>query len=272
MLINYDRLSDPSENLKATLIGDGIFMLSPNPLPAVVRAQIGREHRLLFDLPEDKKRAHICALKSGRRGYIPFAVEQGQAHMAPDPKEGWHISREPRDSTENRRFYIENFWPKELQTFAPVFQSLYRDCDRISTELIRAIARSFGFAAYGESLAFEANGVLRLLRYRRRSQTALAAPHTDIGLFTLHLHRTGQPCEVFIDGKWRALEAPEDALVVLTGEMLMRVTSGLVRAPLHRVPEATEESYREFAGFFAHPNPQAILRSQCPDGPVQFRD
>ena len=115
----------------------------------------------------------------------------------------------------------------------------------------------------------EGNSLLRAAHYpplgtQRDPQAMRAAPHEDINLITLLCEATDAGLEVLSAKGWAAVECKTGQIVVDSGDMLSRVTGGLIPATTHRVVNPAPGS--EAAGrsrfslpFFAHPPPECDL-------------
>jgi isopenicillin N synthase-like dioxygenase len=107
----------------------------------------------------------------------------------------------------------------------------------------------------------EGNSVLRVLHYppipagaNARSQRA--APHEDINLITLLCEATDSGLQILTrDGCWLPVSALEGQIIVDSGDMLSRVTNGVVPSTTHRVvAEGAECSRPRYSmPFFVHP-------------------
>ncbi len=108
-----------------------------------------------------------------------------------------------------------------------------------------------------------------------------AAPHEDINLITLLCAATDEGLELRRrDGTWLPVAAAPGQIVVDAGDMLCRVTNGVVPAATHRVvvppPRAGETAGRERFSlpFFVHPYPDCDLsvlpRFVSPERPARF--
>jgi isopenicillin N synthase-like dioxygenase len=89
-----------------------------------------------------------------------------------------------------------------------------------------------------------------------------AAPHEDINLITLLCEASDAGLEIQRrDGRWLPVETPPGRIIVDSGDMLCRVTGGVVPATTHRVvqPASSATRPRFSLPFFAHPAPACDL-------------
>ncbi|MBB4659027.1 isopenicillin N synthase family dioxygenase [Parvularcula dongshanensis] len=210
-----------------------------------------------FALPEEEKLAYVVG-RDGQRGYTAFGREHAKDSPAPDLKEFWHVGRDA---------IAPNVWPERPKSFSREVAWLYEALDELGLKLLRALTGPLEVPADTfDEIAEGGNSVLRLLHYPPLSQDAdpasiRAAAHEDINLITLLVSASASGLELLDrDGTWRAIEAPADAVIVDTGDMLARITNDHLPATTHRVvnPEGPNGS-RYSMPFFLHPRPDAKL-------------
>ncbi|ADM09445.1 oxidoreductase [Parvularcula bermudensis HTCC2503] len=239
------------------LIDHGIDLTRLNDVYETVAA--------FFAQAEDDKARFIVG-RDGQRGYTPFGRESAKDTAIPDLKEFWHVGREA---------VAPNVWPDHPPAFRSEISWLYEALDATGHGLLAALEEGLGVGAGDLTrLAEGGNSVLRLLHYPPVTATAppgslRAAAHEDINLITLLVAASAEGLELLSrDGEWRAIDAPPDALIVDSGDMLARLTNGFLPATTHRVvrPRTVNRS-RYSLPYFLHPRPDALLA--CLDG---FRD
>lgn len=227
-----------------------------------------------FALPDAAKR-HYAGIDGGSRGYTPFRVEHAKDSPLPDLKEFWHVGQEAPG-------YAANVWPAEIPALREPSLRLYRSLERVAGTILRALAEHFGLP--GETFAGMmqgGNSVLRVIHYPPVSPdfdpAVRAAPHEDINLITLLCEATGSGLEILTrDGVWLPVETGPGQIVVDAGDMLSRVTNGVVPATTHRVvnPKSSANRERYSMPFFVHPYPSCDLtvldRFVTPDHPSRF--
>lgn len=197
--------------------------------------------------------------------------------FAPDDKHGWITGRR------------HNVYPAGMNDFANLSASVYRAQESVCLTVLEALAeflddhngviRKLVADDSGQSIAEHS---LRVYRYpgMKRNSAWLGDPllvrvgeHRDISLLTVLAKATLPGLQVQTrDGAWISVRVPENALVVLAGEILSEMTKGLrggtgrsleIHAPLHRVVGSaetmTEDRYT--APFFFNPD----LRQRIPN-------
>ena len=210
-----------------------------------------------FALPEAEKRAYVVGV-DGQRGYTPFGREHAKDADAPDLKEFWHVGRDA---------IAPNVWPERPEAFEREVAWLYEALDGLGLKLLRALTGPLGVAEDTfERVAAGGNSVLRLLHYPPLAgdadpRSVRAAAHEDVNLITLLVSASAAGLELKDrEGRWRAIDAPPDSVIVDAGDMLARITNGALPSTTHRVvnPEGPNTS-RYSMPFFLHPRPDAVL-------------
>jgi isopenicillin N synthase-like dioxygenase len=238
--------------------------------------------RAFFALPEAAKLRYRLEGGAGQRGYTPFGVEtaKGAAHF--DLKEFWHVGRELPPGHPWRARMPDNVWPAEIPDFKPRELWLYDALEALGDQLMRAIARYLGL----ETDVFAAatrlgNSVLRLLHYPPApfdGPHIRAAAHEDINTITLLLGAEEAGLEVRDrDGAWLPINPPPGAVVVNIGDMLQRLTNGVLPSTSHRVVNPAPERRgvaRYSTPFFLHFAPDYLIRTLpgciTPERPDQY--
>ena len=225
-----------------------------------------------FALPEAEKRRYMVGA-DGQRGYTPFGREHAKDADAPDLKEFWHVGRDE---------IAPNLWPDRPADFEREIAWLYDALDALGLRLLRALTDPLGVPeGTFDAMAAGGNSVLRLLHYPPLSPDAdprsiRAAAHEDINLITLLVSASAAGLELKDrEGRWHAVDAPPDSVIVDSGDMLARITNGALPSTTHRVvnPEGPNTS-RYSMPFFLHPRPDAVLsvfeQYDGPDAPLDI--
>ena len=111
------------------------------------------------------------------------------------------------------------------------------------------------------------NSVLRVIHYPDQegevpAGAVRAAQHEDINLITLLITSTASGLQLQRrDGSWMDVNAEPGEIIVDSGDMLARITNGVLPATTHRVVNPPDGGTRRFSlPFFVHPRPEVILR------------
>lgn len=215
-----------------------------------------------FKLPlETKKKYEILEL-GGQRGYTSFGREHAKGSEAPDLKEFWQIGQEVQGEFVSKERYPDNLQVKEIPDFNQLSMLLYRGFERSGSILLKAIACYLGLDEnYFEPYIKNGNSILRAIHYPPITQepknAIRAEAHEDINLITLLVGASAEGLEVMTaEGKWLAVNAPENHFVINVGDMLQRLTNNRLKSTTHRVVNPPREKWhtsRYSIPFFLHP-------------------
>lgn len=217
--------------------------------------------RRFFALPESAKGVY-SGIEGGARGFTAMGVEHAKDSIYPDLKEFYHVGQELPEGHPYRCEYPANVWPAELSELQAPTLALYRGLEACAETILRALADYFELPRERfASMMKDGNSVLRAIHYpavpaEADPRSVRAAPHEDINLITLLCESTDSGLEILTrGGDWLPVEAVEGQIVVDAGDMLSRVTNGVVPATTHRVvnPPAGSRSERYSLPFFVHP-------------------
>jgi isopenicillin N synthase-like dioxygenase len=221
---------------------------------------LGRAYALaqqVFALPDAVKHRYAA----GMRGYTPFGVEHAKDTQVADLKEFWQIGHEPAAGGADPQPFPPNVWPAEAPEFRPTFQALFDRLNETGVVLLRALAPGLGLPErHFDPLVRRGTSILRVLHYpplgsRVDPHAVRSARHEDINFLTIMVAAEGAGLELLDrDGTWLPVETEPSNLIVDSGDMLARMTGGLIPATTHRVvnPEGPNIS-RYSMPFFMHP-------------------
>lgn len=245
-----------SSALMAGLKRHGFITLEGHLVDETLLADSYRLAAQFFALPEAAKRAYAGAL----RGYTPFGVEHAKDHAAPDLKEFWQIGHEKGGEH-------PNVWPDEPAAFRDTFLTLFERLFETGGLLLEAIALGLDLPAdYFAPRVEGGTSLLRLLHYPPIPEgvdpdCVRAAAHEDINLITLLVAADGAGLELLDkDGRWLPVETARGDLVVDTGDMMARITNGVLPATTHRVVNPTGPNVSRYSmPFFLQPRSEVVL-------------
>ena len=277
--LNWSALGDsPGElgpRLLAGLRERGYLRLVGHPL-AELSGPMFSQARQLFALPPAVKQSLHIRHSTNFRGYSgpgdEFTAER------PDYKETFDLGLEQaewdRSGPAYRSLLGSNRWPAQLPEFEPLFRAAMAATLRIGQTLLACLLDALGCAAELAAL-FEPEpfGLMRLLRYpsmRERPGVARGlGAHTDYGLFACVLQsEVGGLRAQSPDGRWRALTPEPEALIVMPGDMLERLTGGDLRATPHAVEGPTGDAPRYSISLFVEPSLDARIAPLVPAVPA----
>ena len=218
-----------------------------------------------FAMPEAVKQAS----NGGLRGYTPFGTEHAKDHAVPDLKEFYSVGREAvpeRDGELDPEHYPPNVWPAAPATLREVFSSLYSALDGAGQQLLAALEPALQLpAGWFATRCVAGNSVLRVIHYPPVGAgvspgAVRSAAHEDINLLTLLVAARGGGLQLLDrDGTWLPVETEPRNLIVDSGDMLARLTNGVIPATTHRVVNPGGEfanianASRYSMPFFLHP-------------------
>jgi isopenicillin N synthase-like dioxygenase len=217
--------------------------------------------KAFFALPDEVKRKYYIEGGGGQRGYTPFGIETAKGAAAHDLKEFWHVGRELPPGHAFRGHMAANVWPAEVPSFHDTFRELYGTFDRTGLKILGAIARFLKIDEdYFIDTVRDGNSVMRLLHYPpivgEPGGNVRAGAHEDINTITLLLGAEEAGLELLTrDGRWIPVSSMPGELVVNIGDMLQRLTNGVLRSTTHRVvnpPPDRRGRSRYSMPFFLH--------------------
>ncbi len=227
-------------------------------------------YKTFFALPDAVKRRYHVPGGGGARGFTPFGIETAKGAVHHDLKEFWHIGRELPAGHRYARYMPPNLWADEVPRFREVSLAMFDALDALGRRLLRAIARFLQLEAnWFEPLVCEGNSVLRVIHYPplppTPTQSVRAGAHEDINVITLLMGAEEPGLEVLTkQGRWLPVNPPPGSLVVNVGDMLQRLTNGVLRSTTHRVVNPAQERAgvaRFSLPFFLHFNPDFVIET-----------
>ncbi|HEY8592455.1 MAG TPA: 2-oxoglutarate and iron-dependent oxygenase domain-containing protein [Sphingomicrobium sp.] len=239
----------------------GFAVIADHGIPDDLIARAEEKSKAFFALSEEVKRNYHIAGGGGARGYTPFGIETAKGHKAHDLKEFWHVGRDLAEGHRFRDHMPDNVWPAEVPSFRDTFTELYATFDRAGLRILKAIARYLQVdESFFEDAVRDGNSVLRLLHYPPQKEPTgehiRAGAHEDINAITLLLGAEEAGLELLTkDGRWIPVSPEPGQMVINIGDMLQRLTNGLLRSTSHRVvnPAPDRASKARYSmPFFLH--------------------
>ncbi len=254
--------------LGEALVEYGFVAVDNHGVDRAALAAMYREIRTFFDLPKDVKRQYERPEGGRQRGYTALGQEHAKYHDVPDIKEFWHVGPEIPVGHPLKGIVPDNIWPTEVPGFAEAAQGLFATLHSSACVLLRAIAR-FLDAEEDEFIRMVdgANTILRMIRYPVPEAVTMpkdavwAAQHEDINVITLLPEATDAGLQLLRrDGTWMPITPIPNQVIADSGDMLERLTNGLIPSTTHRVmaPERVEKP-RYSMPYFVHAVPDYVL-------------
>ena len=259
-----------AQELGNSFVEYGFAIVRDHGIPEDLIHRAEEKAKSFFALPEDVKNKYYIEGTGGARGYTPFGIETAKGFKAHDLKEFWHVGRELAEGHKFREVMADNIWPAEVQDFRNTFTQLYAAFDEAGVKVLRAIARFLKVDEdYFTDTVRDGNSVMRLLHYPAQSEPTgehiRAAAHEDINTITLLLGAEEAGLELKTkDGRWIPVSPKPGELVINIGDMLQRLTNGVLRSTSHRVvnPAPDRASHARYSmPFFLHFRPDFIIEA-----------
>ena len=259
-----------SDELGQSFVDYGFAIVRDHGIPQHLIDRAEQLSKQFFALPEEVKRKYLIAGSGGARGYTAFGVETAKGAQAFDLKEFWHVGRELPAGHKFRDVMADNIWPDEVPGFKETYLALYDAFDEAGVKVLRAIARFLEVdEEYFTDTVRDGNSVMRLLHYPAQDEPTgnhiRAGAHEDINTITLLLGAEEAGLELKTkDGRWIPVSPKEGELVINIGDMLQRLTNGLLRSTSHRVvnPAPDRASHARYSmPFFLHFRPDFMIEA-----------
>ncbi|MFM7707878.1 MAG: isopenicillin N synthase family dioxygenase [Gammaproteobacteria bacterium] len=242
----------------------GFVIIADHGIPQALSDRFLGLYKTFFAWPEAEKRRYHIAGGGGARGYTPFGIETAKGAVHHDLKEFWHVGRELSPGHPYKHYMAGNIWIDGLPGFRETSLEMFETFDRTGRRLLTAIARVLGLAPdLFEDKVQVGNSVLRVIHYPpmppQPTESVRAGAHEDINVITLLLGAEEPGLQVLTrQGEWLAANPAPGSMVVNVGDMLQRLTNGVLRSTTHRVvnPASDRAQHARFSmPFFLHFNP-----------------
>ena len=258
------------QELGNSFVEYGFAIVRDHGIPQKLIDRAEQLSKQFFALPDDVKKKYLVPGGGGARGYTAFGIETAKGAQAFDLKEFWHVGRELPVGHKFREVMADNIWPDEIPGFKETFLALYDAFDAAGVKVLRAIAR---FLKVDEDhftdTVRDGNSVMRLLHYPAQTEPTgnhiRAGAHEDINTITLLLGAEEAGLELKTkDGRWIPVSPKPGELVINIGDMLQRLTNGVLRSTSHRVvnPAPDRASHARYSmPYFLHFRPDFVIEA-----------
>ena len=235
----------------------GFVILTGHGVPTALLQGAYRAAEQVFALDEAIKRGYAAGL----RGYTPFGVEHAKDSARPDLKEFWQIGHEGEE-------FETNIWPQEVPAFRTAFEALFAALNDTGLILLQALAPQLGLPErHFDPAVRRGTSLLRVLHYPPLRadvdpDSVRSAAHEDINFLTVMVAAAGPGLQLLDrDGRWLPVETEPTNLIVDSGDMLARITNGLIPATTHRVVNPAGPNVSRYSmPFFMQPTRETSLR------------
>lgn len=249
----------------------GFAVISDHPIPQSVIDNNLDATKAFFALPESVKLKYDGRAGGGQRGYTAFGVENAKGKAEADLKEFWHTGRALPPDSPYRASMADTPQVKEVPNFDMATRALYEALDQFGRKLLHAVAMHLNLEeTWFDNKVDMGNSILRLLHYPPQLNpppegSVRAGAHEDINVITLLLGAEEAGLEVrHRTGKWLGVNPPAGAMVINCGDMLQRLTAGVLPSTTHRVVNPAPERARfprYSTPFFLHFNQDVMIEA-----------
>jgi len=272
------RSGDPARKTQfVQTLGDayesiGFIALKNHGLSQEQTDELYQDVQEFFQLPDAAKQTYEVPELAGQRGYISKGKEHAKGRNTGDLKEFFHVGQHVEDDNDPvKETYPDNIFPQEVPRFAQSTMKAYRTLEAAGKDILRAIALYLQLPEnYFDDKVRNGNSILRPIHYfpienpeAVPADAVRAAEHGDINLITLLMGASADGLQVKRrDGKWIPITALPDQIVVNVGDMLQRLTNGVLKSTIHRVvnpPREKMNTSRYSIPFFMHPRSEMSL-------------
>ena len=268
----------------------GFAVIAEHPVAqSVIDANLAAT-KAFFALPPAEKAKYDGADGGGQRGYTAFGVENAKGKAEPDQKEFWHTGRALPDDSPYRATMAETPSVGEVDGFDDATRAMYDALDEFGRVLLRGVALHLGLREdWFDDKVQNGNSILRLLHYPPQMDpppagSVRAGAHEDINVITLLLGAEEAGLQVkHRSGEWLSVSPPAGSIVINCGDMLQRLTAGVLPSTTHRVINPSPERARfprYSTPFFLHFNqdvmiealPQCVAEGGTPEPAITAQD
>lgn len=271
--ISFKRL-DASPDDFARAIGasfreTGFAVIEDHPIPRDTIDGAIEAMKAFFGLPAETKANYDAGPIGGQRGYTAFGTENAKGNAAADQKEFWHTGRAGAAGTAMEAIMPPTPVVPDVPGFDKATWALFNALDEMGRRILSAIAIHLDLPAdWFDKRVADGNSILRLLHYPPQTSpppegSVRAGAHEDINVVTLLLGAEEAGLQVkHRSGEWLSVNPPPGALVINVGDMLQRLTAGILPSTTHRVvnPSAERAQFPRYSTpFFLHFAPDVMI-------------
>ena len=253
----------------------GFAVISDHPIDQGIIDRAVEASKSFFELPAATKEKYHDAPGGRQRGYTPFGTENAKGAKSADLKEFWHTGRDLPEDSPYRATMKQTPSVDEVDEFDAATRDFYEAMDVFGAQLLRAVALHLDLPeTWFDDKVQNGNSILRLLHYPSQENpppqgTVRAGAHEDINVITLLLGAEEAGLQALHrSGEWLDVNPPAGSLVINCGDMLQRLTGGVLPSTTHRVLNPSEERARfprYSTPFFLHFNQDFLIEAlpQC---------
>ncbi|KAF9883350.1 hypothetical protein FE257_003566 [Aspergillus nanangensis] len=253
----------------------GFFQLQNHGIPEQLQAEVLRQCEKFFTLPIETKKRYNKDDGGFNRGYECLRAQNFEKSAEGDLKEGFYLGQDlPLDDPYVQAHKFSqgpNKYPEEVEDPGLFRRTVDQYHDALSTlarNILSVMAETLGLErTFFDEFCHHPVAILRLLHYPPQAPDASElergiGAHMDFGAITILLQDSIGGLQVWnrSSKEWVDIQPTPGAVVVNTGNMMMRWTNDRYISNLHRVINKTGNE-RYSVPFFFSGNPDYLL--QC---------
>ena len=249
----------------------GFAVIKDHPIDQNVIDRAVAATKAFFAQQNDIKLKYDGRAGGGQRGYTAFGTENAKGKAEADLKEFWHTGRDLPEGSSYRATMAETPSVSEVDDFDTATRGLYEALDEMGRTILRGVALHLGLEEdWFDTRVQFGNSILRLLHYPPQEEpgppgSVRAGAHEDINVITLLLGAEEPGLQVkHRNGEWLSVSPPGGALVINCGDMLQRLTAGVLPSTTHRVvnPDPERSKFARYSTpFFLHFNQDVLIEA-----------
>ena len=249
----------------------GFAVIKDHPVDQTVIDKAIGATKDFFAQPNEVKAKYDDRANGGQRGYTAFGTENAKGKSEADLKEFWHTGRALPADSPYRKTMKDTPHVSEVEAFDEATRALYEALDDMGQKILRGVALHLGLEEdYFDTRVQFGNSILRLLHYPPQEEpgppgSVRAGAHEDINVITLLLGAEEPGLQVkHRSGEWLSVNPPAGALVINCGDMLQRLTAGVLPSTTHRVvnPNPERSKFARYSTpFFLHFNQDVLIKA-----------
>ena len=249
----------------------GFAVIKDHPIDQAVIDRAIAATKSFFAQPQDVKSKYDGREGGGQRGYTAFGTENAKGKAEADLKEFWHTGRALPADSPYRATMEETPSVAEVEDFDKATHALYDALDKMGQSILRGVALHLGLEEnWFDTRVQYGNSILRLLHYPPQEEpgppgSVRAGAHEDINVITLLLGAEEPGLQAqHRSGEWLSINPPAGSLVINCGDMLQRLTAGVLPSTTHRVvnPDPERSKFARYSTpFFLHFNQDVLIEA-----------
>lgn len=198
----------------------------------------------------DKMRFRAERHGSVSQGYFPI---EETSNIHPDLVEGWVWCRRAFDMPQNRDrpFRAENFWPKanyeqQFRRLALAHEALFKPIAQAMFQGLGCDPHLYDRKLSGTNFGLRLNYYPPMTAAQESSGAGRLLGHEDVDLFTIlpAPKRDGLQVWNHHSNKWVRLRAPQNSIIINTGDYMQRITNDRLPSTTHRVGKPADGSHK----------------------------